>query len=337
MTHSRVPRVVTFGEMLLRLSPPRYEELLASPGFTANFGGCEANVAVAIAHLGLAATYVTVLPDNPIGAAARRVLNSEGVATDAILKGGDRLGIYFVELGTADRATRVVYDRAHSALAGATAIAFDWPSILRGAAWFHGSGITPALGDGPAAALAAAVEAAHATGVPVSIDLNYRPALWAGRNPYTSVAPLVRDADLLIGNARAVREMLSIAVSDDATATPDSSQDLARHIADAFGARRVALTRREMPSETEHVWSASLFDAATRAFAHSRTHRVRVVDRVGGGDSFAAALIASIIREQPIDLAVEFAAMAGALKLSVPGDFNRASVDDVERAVALWK
>jgi 2-dehydro-3-deoxygluconokinase len=324
------PRVVTFGEMLLRLSPPRYERFLESPAFSANFGGCEANVAVGLAYLGVNASYATVLPDSPVGDAALAALRVDGVDTTAVLRAAGRLGIYFVELGVAERATRVAYDRAHSAFANAQANTFDWADILRGAVWFHSSGITAAVGDNPAAALARAVASARTMNVPVSIDLNYRPALWTDRNPTPVIAPLVRDVDLLIGNARAVREMLGVDASDDSTASPDGALALARHVAETFGVHRVALTRRVMPTEAEHRWSVSLYDARTKTFAQSRVHHIQVVDRVGGGDSFAAALIASILREQPLDHAVEFAAVAGALKLAVPGDFNRATTQQIE-------
>jgi 2-dehydro-3-deoxygluconokinase len=303
---------------------------------TATFGGCEANVAVGLANLGISAAYVTVLPDSPVGDAALGALRVEGVDTTNVLRAGERLGIYFVEHGAEQRATRVVYDRAHSAFATAE-WAVPWDDVLRGASWFHGSGITPALGAGQAAALTLAVEAARAARVPVSIDLNYRPALWQKRAPRPIIEPLVRHLDLLIGNARAMREMLAVDAGDDATATPEGSLELARHLAAALGVRRVALTRREMLSETRHLWSASLYDAQTETFAQSRTHDVHVVDRVGGGDSFAAALIAALLRERSLAEAVEFAAAAGALKLSVPGDFGRFTTERVEQAVREWK
>jgi 2-dehydro-3-deoxygluconokinase len=171
----------------------------------------------------------------------------------------------------------------------------------------------------------------------VSIDLNYRPALWENRVPKPIVEPIARGVDLLIGNARAVREMLRVDAPDDMTATAEGTLALARQLATTLGARRVALTRRELVSETRHRWSASLYDASGDTFAQSRTHDVHVVDRVGGGDSFAAALIAALLRERPPAESVEFAAAAGALKLSVPGDFGRMTTEDVERAVREWK
>lgn len=329
-------RVVTFGECLLRLSPPRYERFFDSPHFSACFGGCEANVAVGLSHLGIPSSYVTVLPRTAIGEAALAALRAEGVATDAVVQAGERMGIYFIELGRDARATRVVYDRAHSAFARVAAASFQWPAILAGATWFHGSGITPPLGTGPAAALVAALAAARTARIPASIDLNFRAALWTDRDPRPFITPLVRDIELLIGNATAVRTMLGVDTSDDTTATPDGAHALARTIAAQFGARRVALTRREMLSENEHRWSASLYDAQAQSFVRSRVHHVHVVDRVGGGDSFAAALVASILREYPAQRAIEFAVAASAHTLTVPGDFNRVTTADVERLLAQW-
>ena len=320
------PRVVTFGELMLRLSPPGHERLLQSPELRAGFGGCEANVAVGLAHLGVRADYVSRLPDNPIGFAACHALKAEGVGTRWILRGGERMGIYFVEPGADIGASRVVYDRARSAFAGFTTSMVDWAQVLEGATWFHGSGITPALGEGPQAALAAAIAAARGRGggACVSLDLNYRPALWRDRDPRPLIEPLVRDTDLLIGNREAVRTMLGIE-ADDASLAP--------RLADRFACRRVALTRREVLSANEHGWSAALYDTSTGSTWNSRRYEARVVDRVGGGDSFAAGLIAALLADRPPAEAVEFAAASGALKLTVPGDWSRATREEIEHLV----
>jgi 2-dehydro-3-deoxygluconokinase len=317
-------RVVTFGELMLRLSPPGQERLFQSPQLRADFGGCEANVAVGLAHLGVRAEYVTRLPDTPIGHAAVHALEAEGVGTGGVVLGGDRMGIYFIEPGADIRASRVVYDRAGSAFAAIAPGMVDWARALAGASWLHGSGITPALGDGPRAALVAAIAAARASGACVSLDLNYRPALWQGRDPRPLIAPLVQDADLLIGNRDAVRAMLGVEA-------PDNS--LAQRLAERFGCRRVALTQRDVLSASEHGWSAALYDAASSGAWSSRRYQVRVVDRVGGGDSFAAGLIAALVVDQELAHAVQFAAAAGALKLTVPGDWSRATSEEVERLV----
>ena len=321
---SPTARVVTFGELMLRLSPPRQERLFQSPEFRAGFGGCEANVAVGLAHLGMRAEYVTRLPDSPIGQAALEALEAEGVGTEGIVLGGERMGIYFVEPGADMRTSRVVYDRAGSAFAGIAPGMVDWARTLAGTRWLHGSGITPALGAGPRAALAAAIAAARASGACISLDLNYRPALWQERDPRPVIAPLVQGADLLIANRDAVRAMLGVEAPDDA---------LAPRLAERFGCRRVALTRREVLSASEHGWSAALYDAASRGAWSSRRYQMRVVDRVGGGDSFAAGLIAALASDREPADAVEFAAAAGALKLTIPGDWSRATAEEIEQVV----
>jgi len=319
-------RVVAFGEMLLRLSPPGDERLLESSELHTFFGGAEANVAVALTHLGLRTDYVTRLPANPLGDAAVEVLQREGVGTEWILRGGDRLGLYFVE-STADlRAMRVVYDRAGSALAQIDPREIDWTRVLAGAAWFHATGITPALGNGPAAALAAAIACARANRVRVSLDLNYREALWRGRDPRSVIEPLARGADVLIGNRDAVRALLGI----------EDGDALGQRLAERYGCGLVAITQREILGPREHAWSATLYDSPTPALLHSRRHVVQVVDRVGGGDSFAAGLIAALLDAQPPAAALEFAVAVGALKLGVPGDFGRATTEDVERLVRQW-
>ncbi|HVH09027.1 MAG TPA: sugar kinase [Gemmatimonadales bacterium] len=317
-------RVVTFGEVMLRLSPPRGERLFRSPELRADFGGSEANVAVALAHLDVPVEYVTRLPEGPLGDAALAALAAEGVGTAWVQRGGERLGIYFIEPGADMGASRVVYDRAGSAFASLNPTSVDWVRVLEGARWFHGSGITPALGDGPRAALGAAITAARGQAVAVSLDLNYRPALWQGRDPRAVIGPLVEGIDLLIGNRDAIRAMLGVEAEDPSVA----AQLVAR-----FGCRRVAITRREVVSATAHGWSAELYDGPTGAAWASRRYERRVVDRVGGGDSFAAGLIAALLAERPPEAAVEFAAAAGALKLSVAGDWNRATPEEVDRLV----
>ena len=317
-------RVVAFGELLLRLSPPGEQRLFESPELHTFFGGAEANVAVALSHMGMTADYVTRLPEGPLGDAALDALRREGVGTASILRGGSRMGLYFVEPGADLRTMRVVYDRAGSALAQIDPSEIDWARVLAGAGWFHSTGITPALGDGPAAMLTRAVACARAGHVPVSLDLNYREALWRGRDPRGLVEPLARCATVLIGNAEAVRAMLGV---------EDGTDALASRLAERYGCRVVAITQREILGPREHAWSALLYDAATGSLAHSRRHVVRVVDRVGGGDSFAAGLIAALLGEQEPPAALEFAVAAGALKLAVPGDFGRATAEEIQRLV----
>jgi len=324
-----VKRVVCFGELLLRLSPPGDERLFQSPHLRTWFGGSEANVAAGIAHLGGRSACVTRLPENAVGDAALAAVRAEGVDVSGVLRGGERMGIYFVEPGADLRPMRVVYDRAGSAFSAIDPAALDWPALLEGAAWLHLSGITPALGEGPARAALDAAEAARSAGVKVSVDLNYRPALWAGRDPRHVVPALVRGCDLLVGNPGAAAAMLGVASGDGDPHDPAFVRRSAERIAGELGCGAVAVTLRDVVSAGEHRWSAALWDGA--ALHPARRYTVRVVDRVGGGDSFAAALVFALQDGRDPAAAVEFATAAGALKLTIPGDFNRVSAAEVDR------
>ena len=330
MSRVERPRVVTFGEMLLRLSPGDGLRLFESEQLRAGFGGAEANVAVSLAHFDIACDYITRLPENLIGDAAIAALRTEGVQVNRVLRGPERMGLYFVEPGADVGNSRVVYDRAGSAFAAITAASLDWSTVFPGVAWFHATGITAALGAGPVATLSAAIAAARADRVPVSIDLNYRPALWRGRGPVPIVAPLIRDIDLLIANPHSAREMLGLDVADDALATLDGARALAKRIVGEIGCRSVALTRREVLGSHTNRWSAALFDGDSDKIVISRPWTMTVVDRIGGGDAFAAALIAAQLQARDPADALEFAVAASALKLRVAGDFNRVRVADVD-------
>lgn len=326
--------VVCFGELMLRLSPPGDERFLQSPAFRTWFGGSEANVALGLSHLGSASAFVTALPPNPIGDAALAAVRAEGADVSHIVRSGQRLGIYYVERGADVRPMRVVYDRAHSAFAELDPASFDWHAILEGASWLHLSGITPSLGEGPAIAAIEAARAARARGVPVSLDLNYRPALWAGRDPVPHMRPLAESCDLLIGNAGAVQAMLGVsmpAVESDALRRDASWHDAARRVHSALGCALVAFTRRDASRASVHHWSTVLFDAANDAFHSSREWTVQVVDRVGGGDSFVAGFLHARLLGRTSAQALEFATAASALKLTVAGDFNRVSTAEVDR------
>ena len=331
MTAAEWPLVVTFGEMLLRLSPGDQPRLFESDQMRSGFGGAEANVAVALSHLEVWCEYVTRLPDNLIGDAALATMRAEGVQLSHVLRGPERMGLYFVEPGADVSNSRVVYDRAASAFANIVPALVDWSVVLADADWFHATGITAALGDGPLAALRAGIDCARASHVPVSIDLNYRPALWRDRDPVPLITPLVQGADLLIGNPHSLKAMLGIDVPDDALATTEGATSIAKGVAAHCGCRMVALTRREILGNGANRWSASLYDAATGEFSSSRPWTVTVIDRIGGGDSFAASLIASLLRRRAPNDALEFAVAASALKLRVPGDFNRVSTADVDK------
>lgn len=321
--------VVCFGELMLRLSPPGDERFLQSPGFRTWFGGSEANVALGLAHLGTPSVMVTALPMNPIGDAALSAIRSEGVETRHIVRSGNRMGIYYVERGADIRPMRVVYDRAHSSFAQITPSSLNWDAILDGASWLHLSGITPSLGDGPAAAALDAARVARARGVKVSLDLNYRPALWTNRDPVPHVRPVAESCDLLVGNAGAVQAMLGLEMptgSDEA-----SWHDAARRVHATLGCAMVAFTRRDSSRASVHHWSTVLFDGDANQFHASRAWTVQVVDRVGGGDSFVAGFLHARLLGRTSAQALEFATAASAFKLTIAGDFNRASTAEVDR------
>ncbi len=330
-------KVVTFGEIMLRLSPPGFERLLQSPALSATFGGAEANVAVSLAHWGFDSVFVTRVPAQAIGDAAVRALRAEGVRTDHILRGGDRLGIYFAESGASQRPSSVIYDRAHAAIADIDPASIDWTDVMRGASWFHVSGITTALGPKPAQCVAAALGAARAAKVTTSLDLNFRRKLWSPADAQATLRPLLKHVHLLIANEEDLQSALGFEVPGVDAQTGQVSAQAYRdvtHRVCGLGPRLVAVTLRESISASDNGWSALLGGAALPDMLHSRRYDIRVVDRIGAGDAFAAGLIyGTTTGLEPME-SLQFAVAAGALKHTIPGDFNRVSRDDVERLVA---
>jgi 2-dehydro-3-deoxygluconokinase len=325
-------RVVTFGELMLRLGPPGFERLLQSPMLCATFGGGEANVAVSLAQFGLDSHYVTRLPSNAIGDAAVRALRAEGVATDAIVRGGSRMGVYYTETGASQRASTVLYDRANSAISEIPPDAVDWDQVMKGAAWFHVTGITPALGDKAAAATVAAVAAAKRAGARISVDLNYRKKLWTQAQAQKAMRPLMREVDVVIANEEDLQCVLGIDVAGaDVTSGAldvNAYQGAAARVTRELGPSVIAITLRESLSASDNGWSAVLWDGQT--LHQSQRYVVRLVDRIGGGDSFAGGLIYGLITGRSNDAALRFAVAASALKQTIPGDFNRVSVAEVD-------
>ncbi len=328
-------KVVTFGELMLRLSPPGYERFLQSPMFRATFGGGEANVAVSLANFGLDSYYVTRLPTHDIGNAAVRALQAEGVQTRFILRGGDRIGVYYTEVGASQRASEVIYDRARSAISTMEPGSVAWAEVFSGAAWFHCTGITPALGPAAAACTREALEAAKSSGARVSVDLNFRKKLWSEAEAQRVMRPLMQFVDLVIANEEDIQSVLGLEVphTDVSTGTLhlDDYRDVAERLTLEFGVSQVAITLRESRSASQNGWSAVLFEAADRAFHRSQHYDITVVDRLGGGDSFAAGLIYGLLTGRPPEAALRFAVAASAIKHTIPGDFNRASVAEVDR------
>ena len=321
--------VVTFGEIMLRLTPPGCLRFGQTPHFEITFGGAEANVAVTIAQLGGGADYVTRLPRNEIAQRAIDQLRGLGVGVNKIVRGGDRIGVYFLEQGASQRAGKVIYDRAHSAIAEAQPGDFDWPAIFAGAEWFHWSGITPALSDSAAAVTAEACREAKRIGLTVSFDLNYRAKLWTRERAGAVLAPLMRHVDLCITSVEEARTVFGLALND---AAANREEDAARRLQERFGFKNVALTMRRADTASMTSWGAMFF-AEGRAHT-SRRHEIAIVDRVGAGDSFTGALIFALRRGDPAARALEFAVAASALKHTIPGDYCLVSLEEVEALAA---
>ncbi len=333
-----MPRIVTFGEIMLRLSPPGFERLFQSPLLSATFGGGEANVAVSLAHFGLESRYVTRLPGHAVGEAALRALRAEGVDVTHVLRGGDRLGIYFAETGASQRPSTVIYDRAGSSIAGIGPGMVDWARVMDGADWLHVTGITPALGASAAATTVEALAAARSAGATVSMDLNFRKKLWSEAQAQATIRPMMANVDVVIANEDDIQSVLGFEVpgADPLTGQVQAGayEAVARRVASELGPSRIAITLRESHSASDNGWSAVLWDGPANAYVRSQRYDLRLVDRIGGGDSFAAGLIYGLMTGRASDAALRFAVAASALKHTVPGDFNRVTVDEVDRLAA---
>lgn len=323
-------KVVTFGEIMLRLAPPGFERFLQSPQFVATFGGAEANVAVALSAFGVPAAFVTVLPAHAITDAALAELRRFGVDTSQIIRANGRLGVYYLEAGANQSPSRIVYDRDHSAMALAKPGDISWQAVFEGASWFHITGITPAL-SAPAADLALeSVRTAHDAGLTVSCDLNYRKNLWRWGKAAREVMPeLVKLTDFLIANEEDVQVALGLEAQVDVQSGKlDRGQyeKLAGRVLSAYpNLRAIAITLRESRSASHNGWSACLHDG--KQFLTSRRYEItHIVDRVGAGDCFAAGLIYGMLTGLARQETLEFAVAASCLKHSIPGDFSRVSV-----------
>ena len=317
--------VVTFGELMLRLTPPGRQRFAQAQSFEITIGGAEANVAVLIAQLGGSAEFVTRLPANAVAQRAINELRGFGVGTAHIARGGERMGVYYLEQGASQRAGKVIYDRAHSAFAEAQSGEFDWEKIFAGARWFHFSGITPALSPAAAQLTAEACAAARRLGLTVSFDLNYRAKLWTCEQAGAVLAPLMQHVDLCVTSVEEARTVFGLDCGDDPA-------DAAAKLRARFGFKTVALTQRTGALACSTGWGAMLL--AGGAAHSSRRHEIDVIDRVGAGDSFTGALIFSLMRGDAPATAVEFAVAASALKHTIPGDHALVSLDEVEALAA---
>jgi 2-dehydro-3-deoxygluconokinase len=327
-------RVVTFGEIMLRLKSPGHERLFQSPVLEATFGGGECNVAVSLANFGLPASFVTAVPADNVGDAAIAEARRFGVDTSHIRRQGERLGIYFLETGSNQRASKVTYDRAYSSIATARRGDFDWDAIFADAAWFHITGITPALSQSAADLSLEAVQQARAKGLPVSCDYNYRKNLWKyGKEAPAVMRELVKHVTVGIANEEDCQKSLGIQVDVDVHSgelDTDKYSQMAQRVMDEFpNLEKQAITLRESRSADRNGWGASLHNG--REFLLSPTYEITdIVDRVGGGDSFAAGLVYGLLSYDDDQKALDFATAASCLKHTIPGDFNRVTVKEVE-------
>lgn len=330
------PKIVTFGELMLRLATPGFQRFVQSATLEATFGGGEANVAVSLANFGLDARFVTLLPKHEIGDSALNALRRYGVGTDHIVRTGDRIGIYFLESGASQRPSKVIYDRAGAAIASVKPGLIPWKEVLSGAKWFHVTGITPALSPSAAETTIEAVQAAHAAGATVSCDLNFRKKLWTRERAGEVMARVCAHVDVLIANEEDAEMVFGIKAEGSNVHAGKVEAATYRSVADQLMKRfpslkLAAITLRESLSASDNHWSAVAWDGTT--FTQSRTYAIRIVDRVGGGDSFGAGLIYGLIMGRTTQEALDFAVAASCLKHTIPGDFNHVSIAEVEELV----
>jgi 2-dehydro-3-deoxygluconokinase len=329
-------KVVTMGEIMLRLSTPGFSRFVQAQSFDVNYGGGEANVAVALSNYGFESYFVSKLPKHEIGQAAVNSLRRFGVKDDFIVRGGDRVGIYFLETGASQRASKVIYDRTNAAVTTLAKSELDWNEAFKNTKWFHWTGITPALGKTVQESLMAACEAAKKNGATISADLNYRAKLWSTKEAQAVMIPLMEYVDVCIANEEDAEKSLGFKAG---TTNVDSAEldekgyfELAKELKKKFSFKAVAITLRESYSASRNGWSALLHDEkdCTEPY-RSKRYDVQIVDRVGGGDSFASGLIYGLLTKNNSKDALEFAAAASCLKQTIPGDFNLVSVDEVEK------
>src|SRR3984885_6781542 len=325
-------KVVTIGEIMLRLSTPDFKRFVQADSFDVTYGGGEANVAAAICNYGENGTFVTKVPNNPIGQAAINHLRRYGVDTQYIVRGGERLGIYFLETGASMRASQVVYDRADASISEVDIAEFDFDKILDGASWFHTTGITPALSDKAAALTEAALKAAKARGITTSIDLNFRKKLWSKEKAREVMSKLCQYVDVCIGNEEDADTTLGFKAKDtDVTKGElnlDGFKDVFHQMKEKFGFKFIASSLRESHSASDNGWSALVYDG--NEFYHTKKYTIRIVDRVGSGDSFASGFIYGLVSGMAMPDAAEFGVAASALKHTIHGDLNHATLSDVK-------
>ncbi|NMD18602.1 MAG: sugar kinase [Synergistaceae bacterium] len=320
-------RIVTFGEIMMRLNPEGYGRFVQADKFEASYAGGEANVAVSLANYGNDAAFCTKVPAHEIGQCAVNALRHFGVDTSAMVRGGPRLGVYFVEKGASQRGGKVIYDRANSAIALAKREDFDWNAILDGADWFHWTGITPALGGELPEIVLDALKKCREKGITVSCDLNYRGKLWTREKAGEVMSRLVPYVDVCIGNEEDAADVFGIHAADTDVSAGKLNQEgyisVAKQICKRFGCKKVAITLRGSLSASDNNWAGMLYDGEKAYF--SKNYLIHIVDRVGGGDSFGGGLIHALLKEWQPQQVIEFAAAASCLKQTIEHDFNLVS------------
>lgn len=325
-------KIVTFGELMLRLAPEGYLRFVQSDKFEATFGGAEANVAVSLANYGEDVAFVTKLPAHEIGQMAVNSLRKFGVDTSKIVRGGNRVGIYYCEKGASQRPSKVVYDRAGAAIAEADSADFDWKMIFEGVNWFHVTGITPALSPKTAAITVEACKAAKALGITVSTDLNYRKKLWSKEEARATMTEVCKYVDYCIANEEDAKDVFGIEAENTDIESGKLNREgyisVAKQLTETFGFKGVAVTLRESISANDNRWSAMLYTGGEAYF--SRKYDMHIVDRVGGGDSFGAGLIYALLNGCGNQEVIEFAVAASCLKHSIEGDYNMVSAAEVQ-------
>ena len=329
-------RIVTFGEIMMRLNPAGYLRFLHAENFEASYAGGEANVAVSLANFGMNAAFVSKVPTHEIGQCAVNALRHYGVDTENMVRGGARLGLYFVEKGASQRASKVIYDRAGSAISCATKEDFDWDAIFEGADWFHWTGITPALGGQLPEICLEACKAAKNKGVKISCDLNFRKKLWTSAQANEVMSKLMPYVDVCIANEEDAKDVFGIEAENTDINSGKIDHEgyisVAKQLQQRFGCEKVAITLRGSITASDNNWAAMLYDGQQAYF--SPTYTVHIVDRVGGGDSFGAGLIYSLLQDKTPQDAVNFAVAASCLKHTIEHDFNLVSVAEVEALAA---
>ena len=329
-------KTVTFGEIMLRLSTPGHTRFVQADRFEVVYGGGEANVAVALSNYGLESYFVTKVPAHEIGQAAINHLRRFGVKDNYIVRGGDRLGLYYLETGASQRASKVIYDRARSAVSEMEAGEVDWDAAFEGARWFHWTGITPALGKKAQTSIVEACKAARNAGATISCDLNFRSKLWTTEEAQAVMRPLMEYVDVCIANEEDAERSLGLkagATDIEAGEIDEAGYiQVAKTLKSTYDFNSVAITLRESFSASHNGWSAMLYDDKDcKTPTRSKRYDIQIVDRVGGGDSFASGLIYGLLTEFNTRDALEFAVAASCLKQTIPGDFNLVSVDEVKK------